>query len=111
LAIQRGFRTIDCGESAIQEIFCLTGKDLSGSGEYGDSVWPLDSGRSVLKNQPMRVAELRVKLTPFEPEWEGLVTLEISNTATLPAKVYANEGLCQILFFRSDEAFRSAKPI
>jgi dCTP deaminase len=44
-----------------------------------------------------------VNVTPFEPEWEGFVTLEISNTTPLPAKVYANEGLCQILFFRSDE--------
>ena len=44
-----------------------------------------------------------VNVTPFEPEWEGFVTLEISNTTPLPARVYANEGLCQILFFRSDE--------
>ena len=44
-----------------------------------------------------------VNVTPFEPEWEGYVTLEISNTTPLPAKVYANEGLCQILFFQSDE--------
>src|SRR5438552_2683565 len=44
-----------------------------------------------------------VNLTPFEPEWEGNVTLDISNTTPLPAKVYANEGLCQILFFQSDE--------
>ena len=45
-----------------------------------------------------------VNVTPFEPEWEGYVTLEISNTTPLPAKIYANEGLCQILFFQSDEA-------
>ncbi len=44
-----------------------------------------------------------VNVTPFEPEWEGYATLEISNTTPLPAKIYANEGLCQILFFRSDE--------
>jgi dCTP deaminase len=44
-----------------------------------------------------------VNVTPFEPEWEGFVTLEISNTTPLPAKVYSNEGLCQILFFQSDE--------
>src|ERR1700744_3200145 len=44
-----------------------------------------------------------VNVTPFEPEWEGHVTLEISNTTPLPARVYANEGLCQILFFQSDE--------
>jgi dCTP deaminase len=42
-------------------------------------------------------------VTPFEPEWEGFVTLEISNTTPLPARVYANEGLCQIIFFQSDE--------
>jgi dCTP deaminase len=44
-----------------------------------------------------------VNVTPFEPEWEGFVTLEISNTTPLPAKIYANECLCQILFFQSDE--------
>src|SRR5512141_117932 len=44
-----------------------------------------------------------VNVTPFEPGWEGYVTLEISNTTPLPAKIYANEGLCQILFFQSDE--------
>ena len=44
-----------------------------------------------------------VNVTPFEPEWEGFVTLEISNTTPLPAKIYSNEGLCQILFFQSDE--------
>jgi dCTP deaminase len=44
-----------------------------------------------------------VNVTPFEPEWEGFVTLEISNTTPLPAKIYANEGLCQVLFFESDE--------
>lgn len=44
-----------------------------------------------------------VNVTPFEPEWEGYATLEISNTTPLPAKVYANEGLCQVLFFESDE--------
>ena len=42
-------------------------------------------------------------VTPFEPEWEGFVTLEISNTTPLPAKVYANEGISQVLFFQSDE--------
>jgi dCTP deaminase len=41
-------------------------------------------------------------VTPFEPEWEGHVTLEISNTTPLPAKVYANEGICQVLFFEAD---------
>jgi dCTP deaminase len=42
-------------------------------------------------------------VTPFEPEWEGFVTLEISNTTPLPAKIYANEGICQVLFFEADE--------
>jgi len=42
-------------------------------------------------------------VTPFEPEWEGYVTLEISNTTPLPARIYANEGIAQVLFFESDE--------
>lgn len=44
-----------------------------------------------------------VNVTPFEPEWEGHVTLEFSNTSPLPAKIYANEGVAQVLFFESDE--------
>ena len=43
-------------------------------------------------------------VTPFEPEWEGYVTLEISNTTPLPAKIYANEGICQVLFFEADDS-------
>ena len=42
-------------------------------------------------------------VTPFEPEWEGYVTLEVSNTTPLPAKIYANEGIAQVLFFEADE--------
>jgi dCTP deaminase len=45
-----------------------------------------------------------VNITPFEPEWEGYVTLEISNTTPLPAKIYAGEGVAQVLFFEADEA-------
>jgi dCTP deaminase len=44
-----------------------------------------------------------VNVTPLEPEWEGHVTLEFSNTTTLPAKIYANEGVAQMLFFEADE--------
>ncbi len=44
-----------------------------------------------------------VNVTPFEPEWNGYVTLEISNTTPLPAKIYANEGIAQVLFFEADE--------
>jgi dCTP deaminase len=44
-----------------------------------------------------------VNVTPFEPEWEGHVTLEISNTTPLPAKIYANEGLAQVVFFLASE--------
>ena len=44
-----------------------------------------------------------VNVTPFEPEWEGFVTLEISNTTPLPARIYSNEGIAQVLFFESDE--------
>jgi dCTP deaminase len=44
-----------------------------------------------------------VNVTPFEPEWEGYVTLEFSNTTPLPAKIYANEGVAQVIFFESDD--------
>jgi len=44
-----------------------------------------------------------VNVTPFEPEWEGHVTIEISNTTPLPAKIYANEGIAQVVFLQSDE--------
>jgi dCTP deaminase len=44
-----------------------------------------------------------VNVTPLEPEWEGHLTLEISNTTPLPAKIYSNEGLAQLLFFQGDE--------
>jgi dCTP deaminase len=45
-----------------------------------------------------------VNVTPLEPEWEGIVTLEVSNTTPLPARIYANEGIAQFLFFRGDQA-------
>lgn len=47
-----------------------------------------------------------VNVTPFEPEWEGHVTLEISNTTPLPAKIYSNEGISQVIFFEADEECR-----
>ncbi|HHH83623.1 MAG TPA: dCTP deaminase [Chloroflexi bacterium] len=47
-----------------------------------------------------------VNVTPFEPEWEGYVTLEISNTTPLPARIYAHEGIAQVLFFEADEVCR-----
>lgn len=47
---------------------------------------------------------LIVNVTPLEPEWEGQVTIEISNTTPLPAKVYANEGICQFLFLKGESA-------
>ncbi|MSU40815.1 MAG: dCTP deaminase [Pedosphaera sp.] len=49
-----------------------------------------------------------VNVTPFEPEWEGHVTLEISNTTPLPAKIYANEGLAQVLFFEAHEVCQTS---
>jgi dCTP deaminase len=48
-------------------------------------------------------AGIVVNVTPFEPAWEGYVTIEISNTTPLPAKIYANEGIAQVLFFEADE--------
>lgn len=50
-----------------------------------------------------------VNVTPFEPEWEGYVTLEVSNTTPLPAKIYANEGIAQVLFFEGEEPRTSYK--
>jgi dCTP deaminase len=47
-----------------------------------------------------------VNVTPFEPEWEGYVTLEISNTTPLPARIYANEGIAQVIFFQADKVCR-----
>ncbi len=47
-----------------------------------------------------------VNVTPFEPEWEGYVTLEISNTTPLPARIYSFEGICQVLFFEGSEPCR-----
>jgi dCTP deaminase len=44
-----------------------------------------------------------VNITPLEPEWEGHITIEISNTTPLPAKIYANEGIAQLIFIESDE--------
>jgi dCTP deaminase len=48
-------------------------------------------------------AGVLVNVTPFEPEWEGFVTVSIANTTPVPVRVFANEGLCQVLFFQSDE--------
>ena len=50
-----------------------------------------------------------VNVTPFEPEWEGTATLEISNTTPLPAKIYANEGIAQVLFFEGEPPITSYK--
>ena len=49
-----------------------------------------------------------VNVTPFEPEWEGTATLEISNTTPLPAKIYANEGIAQVVFFEADEVCQTS---
>jgi deoxycytidine triphosphate deaminase len=51
-----------------------------------------------------------VNVTPLEPEWEGHVTLEFSNTTNLPAKIYANEGVAQMLFFESRRGLRDLVP-
>jgi dCTP deaminase len=48
-------------------------------------------------------AGILVNVTPFEPEWEGFVTVSIANTTPNTVRVFANEGLCQVLFFQSDE--------
>ncbi len=71
------------------DVFCLT---VPEAGNFA-----LDAGVFVSN------CGIIVNVTPFEPEWEGFVTLEISNTTPLPAKIYANEGIAQVLFFQSDE--------
>ena len=48
-------------------------------------------------------AGVLINVTPFEPEWEGYATISIANTTPVPVRIYANEGLCQVLFFQSDE--------
>ena len=73
----------------IEDVYCLTAP------EFGN--FALDAGVFVLN------CGIIVNVTPFEPEWEGQVTLEFSNTTPLPAKIYANEGCAQVLFFESDE--------
>ena len=57
----------------------------------------------IVHNSTYARCGLIVNVTPFEPGWEGYVTLEISNTTPLPAKIYANEGISQVLFFEGDE--------
>jgi deoxycytidine triphosphate deaminase len=57
----------------------------------------------VVHNSTYARCGIIVNVTPFEPEWEGIVTLEVSNTTPLPARIYANEGIAQVLFFESDE--------
>ncbi|WP_291494464.1 dCTP deaminase [Desulfurella sp.] len=49
-----------------------------------------------------------VNVTPFEPEWEGYVTIEISNTTPLPAKIYANEGIAQVIFLKADSVCQTS---
>ena len=57
----------------------------------------------VVHNSTYARCGIIVNVTPLEPEWEGHVTLEFSNTTPLPAKIYANEGVAQVIFFESDE--------
>jgi len=73
----------------IHDVYCLT---VPGYGNFA-----LDAGVFVSN------CGIIVNVTPFEPEWEGYVTLEFSNTTPLPAKIYANEGVAQVLFFEADD--------
>jgi deoxycytidine triphosphate deaminase len=61
------------------------------------------AGDLIVHNSTYARCGIIVNVTPLEPEWEGIVTLEVSNTTPLPAKIYANEGIAQMLFFQSDE--------
>ncbi len=73
----------------IHDVYCLT---VPEAGNFA-----LESGVFV------RNCGIIVNVTPFEPEWEGFVTIEISNTTPLPAKIYANEGIAQVLFFEGEQ--------
>lgn len=75
--------------TGIYDVYCLTVPS------YGN--FALDAGVFVAN------CGIIVNVTPFEPEWEGYVTLEFSNTTPLPAKIYANEGVAQVLFFEADD--------
>jgi len=78
-----------CDVKGIHDVYCLAVP------EYGN--FALDAGVFAAN------CGIIVNVTPFEPEWEGYVTLEFSNTTPLPAKIYANEGVAQVLFFEADE--------
>jgi dCTP deaminase len=80
--------------SGEHDVFCLT---VPETGNFA-----LESGVFVHN------CGIIVNVTPFEPEWEGFVTLEISNTTPLPAKIYANEGIAQVLFFEADEVCQTS---
>jgi hypothetical protein len=71
------------------DVYCLTAPE-TGNFALGAGVFVKNCG-------------LIVNVTPLEPEWQGYVTIEISNTTPLPARVYANEGVAQVLFLESDE--------
>ena len=77
---------------------------------WGDSLGKGDAGRaasaSLARRSPLHLIArtgVLVNVTPFEPEWEGFVTVSIANTTPVPVRIFANEGLCQVLFFQSDE--------
>lgn len=83
-------RVVDVKElKGTHDVYCLTVPD------HGN--FALEAGIFVAN------CGIIVNVTPFEPEWEGYVTLEFSNTTTLPAKIYANEGVAQVLFFEADD--------
>ncbi len=75
--------------AGVHDVYCLTVPS------YGN--FALEAGVIVAN------CGIIVNVTPFEPEWEGYVTLEFSNTTPLPAKIYANEGVAQVLFFEADD--------
>ncbi len=86
--------SVDAIEPAgIEEVFDLT---IPGASNFL-------ANDIVVHNSTYARCGIIVNVTPFEPEWEGFVTLEISNTTPLPARIYANEGIAQVLFFQADE--------
>ena len=98
----RSFVTIDCDAEGKDHVLIPPNSfALCETVEYVDM--PRDYLAICVGKSTYARCGIIVNVTPFEPEWEGTATLEISNTTPLPAKVYANEGIAQVLFFQSDE--------
>ena len=81
---------------------------LASAKEFGGIIHSLSCISTKLFSSKFLGSTTDENVTPLEPEWEGHVTLEFSNTTNLPAKIYANEGVAQMLFFESDQVCKTS---